>query len=79
MTHAHGTAELETFTVIYDRDGVASHGAVIARMGTGERVLARLPGENTAGIVRLTDLSQSPIGARGTIQQKTDELNWVFG
>ena len=78
-THAQGAAALETFTVIYDRDGAASHGVVIARMGTGERVLARLPGEDTGEIARLTDLTQSPIGARGTIQQKTDELHWVFG
>ena len=35
-------ARIETFTVIYDREGAPSHGVVIARMHGGERVLARV-------------------------------------
>ncbi len=72
-TTATGPAELETFTVIYDREGAPSHGAVIARMG-GVRVLARA----RDGIARLTDLSASPIGLAGLVQASTDELIWTF-
>ena len=77
-THAEGAAELETFTVIYDREGAASHGVVIARLRSGERVLARLPGNNGGEIERLTNLQHSPIGAAGTIRQQADELHWAF-
>jgi acetyl-CoA acetyltransferase len=77
-TTATGGAELETFTVIYDRDGAPSHGAVIARLGDGSRVLARVPGANDTAIGRLTDLAQTPIGAAGTVSAVTDELEWAF-
>jgi acetyl-CoA acetyltransferase len=74
-TTAEGDATLETFTVIYDREGAPSHGAVIARVGEA-RVLARVADE--AGIARLTDLAASPIGAAGTVHLMGDELGWRF-
>jgi acetyl-CoA acetyltransferase len=71
-----GAATLETFTVVYDREGAPSHGAIIARVGE-HRVLARFPGDDEAGIAWLTDLTTSPIGARGVITQTGDELVWT--
>jgi acetyl-CoA acetyltransferase len=79
VTDAEGAATLETFTVIYDRDGAASHGVAIARMAGGARVLARVPGEAQDEIARLTDLRQTPIGAAGRISHYGDELHWNFG
>jgi acetyl-CoA C-acetyltransferase len=75
-TAATGPASLETFTVIYDREGAPSHGAVIARLSTGQRVLARAP--HAEAIARLTDLAQSPIGAAGEVRAVSDELLWHF-
>ena len=71
-TTATGQATLESFTVIYDREGAPSHGVAIARLGN-TRVLAR-----TADIDRLTDTALTPIVAQGTITQGDDELVWGF-
>jgi acetyl-CoA C-acetyltransferase len=78
-TTAHGKGTLETFTVIYDREGAASHGVVIALLATGERVLARLSGDARDGIAQLCDPKKSPIGAAGKIVETNDELHWEFG
>ena len=75
-TTATGEAVLETFTVIYDRDGAPSHGAVIARLADGSRALARATGE--AALARLTDMAASPIGAAGAVETAGDEQVWSF-
>ncbi len=73
-TSETGPGCVESFTVIYDREGAPSHGVVIARTDTGLRVLARLPPEH---IDILTDLSVSPIGMAGHIHAG-DILTWEF-
>ena len=73
-TSATGEATMETFTVIFDREGAASHGVVIARMASGERALARV----TQEIPRLTDPEHSPIGSKGRMEWRNDELSWTF-
>jgi len=71
-----GPARLESFTVIYDRDGVPTHGVVIARTDAGPRVLARVPADETGA---LTDLARSPVGAFGMVHATGDEaLGWAF-
>ena len=75
-TEAEGGANIETFTVIYDREGAPSHGVVIARMRSGERVLARVA--EIDEIARLTDARQTPIGARGRTKATSGELRWGF-
>ena len=77
-TTATGPATLETFTVIYDREGAPSHGAVIAKLGAGPRILARVPSLDEAAIARLTDLARSPIGVDGDVFAADDELVWEF-
>jgi acetyl-CoA acetyltransferase len=76
-TTAIGAASLETFTVIYDREGAPSHGVAIARVAGDPRVLARVP--DADGIARLTDLARTPIGAPGEVRHESDELRWRFG
>jgi acetyl-CoA C-acetyltransferase len=73
---ASGSASLETFTVIYDREGAPSHGAVIARLGGGPRVLARAP--QAEAIARITDLTRTPVGTQGDVRLAADELTWHF-
>jgi len=73
-TSETGPAQVESFTIIYDREGAPSHGVVIARTVAGPRVLARvLPEEIDA----LTDLATSPIGVAGRVTDG-DILNWRF-
>lgn len=76
-TEAAGPARLESFTIIYDRDGAPTHGAVIARVGE-MRVLARVPGERHDAIARLSDLDASPVGAAGEVVAEAGELAWHF-
>lgn len=76
-TTATGPATLETFTIIYDRDGAPTHAAIIARCGA-QRVLARAPGEQHDAMARLGSLSETPIGSAGRVAAHGDELVWAF-
>jgi hypothetical protein len=69
-----GAAELETFTVSYDREGQPAFGIVIARTPDGRRLMARVPASDEATIRRLTDLDGSPIGLAGRVNRLNEEL-----
>ena len=72
---ARGTASLETFTVIYDRDGHVSHGVVVLRTADGFRTLARVPAGDERTLSRLTDLDRGPVGIDGTLQSGADGIS----
>jgi hypothetical protein len=69
-----GTAHLETFTVVYDRDGALSFGTVIARTPDGARLMARVRADDTASVGVLTNLDTSPIGRSGRVRRGADGL-----
>ena len=72
-----GVAALETFTVIYDRDGRPTHGIVIARTPAGERLMARVDPGDTPALAALTDLDHSPVGRSGQVTAGSDAaLRW---
>jgi acetyl-CoA C-acetyltransferase len=71
---AAGKAKVESFTVIYDRDGAAKHGVVILRNDQNERTLARVPASDRPTLARLLDLERSPIGAVGAISKADDGM-----
>jgi len=60
-----GPGEIETYTVLYDRDGAARFGAIIGRTPKGTRFLARVPKEDTAMIGFLVSGEAEPVGAKG--------------
>jgi acetyl-CoA acetyltransferase len=64
-----GAAHIETFTVVYDRDGAASFGTVIARTPDGARLMARVRGDDAASLAVLTDLNLSAIGRSGAVRR----------
>jgi hypothetical protein len=66
---------LETFTVIYDRDGAVNHGVVILRTAAGARTLARVPAADSDTLRRLTDLDRAPIGIDGTLTSSADGIS----
>jgi acetyl-CoA C-acetyltransferase len=70
-----GAACLETFTVIYDRDGRVRHGAVVLRTSGGFRTLARVAGDDERTLALLTDLEQGPIGVDGVLQAGADGIS----
>ncbi|SDB72675.1 acetyl-CoA acetyltransferase [Belnapia rosea] len=60
---AEGPATVETFTVLYDREGAPEHGVTILRLADGRRGLARVP--TAEAIALLTRPDQTPIGRPG--------------
>lgn len=74
LDEAPGPAAIETYTVLYGRDGTPQHGIVIARTAAGARTIARVPGSDVATVEFLTDGQQEPVGARGLIIRDPDGL-----
>lgn len=73
-----GPATLETFTIVYARDGRPEYGGVIARTPAGGRLMARVPASDQATIARLTDLDAQPVGAVGTVGRLDPKrLRWT--
>jgi acetyl-CoA C-acetyltransferase len=69
-----GPASVETFTIVYGREGAPQFGTVIARTPTNGRLMARVLATDTSTIAMLTDLDSSPIGANGVVKSGDDEL-----
>lgn len=75
-----GPARIESFTVIYDRDGAARYGAVIGRTPTEERFVARVPPEDRAAIELLVSGAEEPVGMTGlAVPGDQGLVQWRFG
>ena len=72
-----GPATLETYTVFYDRHGHPTHGVILARNPAGDRVIARIDGDEEAGIAFLTDGASEPVGTPGHTVRRKDALHWI--
>lgn len=70
-----GAAEIETYTVFYDRDGAPKSGAIVAKTPAGERTLAHVDATDADMITFLTDGACEPVGSSGRIETDTDGLN----
>ena len=71
-----GPATVETYTVLYDREGLAQHGAIIGRAPTGARFIAKVPAADRAAIHWLTSGEQEPVGMPGTAVRGEDGDTW---
>ncbi|MBB6290530.1 acetyl-CoA C-acetyltransferase [Pseudomonas sp. SJZ103] len=69
-----GRAAIETFTVLYARDGSVVRGVVIARTPEGARLLAGVEARDERSISALTNAQRSPIGCFGDVTLNTDGL-----
>jgi acetyl-CoA C-acetyltransferase len=73
-----GPATVETYTVLYDREGSAQQGAIIGRTPDGARFIAKVPAADAATIHWLTSGEQEPVGMPGTAVKGTDgDTRWV--
>jgi acetyl-CoA C-acetyltransferase len=72
VTDASGAGKIESFTVIYGRDGSAEHGVVMLRTEQGARTLARVPAGDTATLAHLVGMERTPVGSVGPITMATD-------
>lgn len=71
-----GRAVLETFTVLFNRDGSVAHGIVISRAPDGKRLLAKVPAEDVATLQILMDREKSPVGQVGEARLSGDVIEW---
>ncbi len=67
-----GPAQIETYTVLYGRDGSPKWGVIVARTPDGSRTLAKAAAEDTATIALLTDGAVEPVGRSGDILRSAD-------
>jgi acetyl-CoA C-acetyltransferase len=74
-----GIATLETFTVLFGREGGQRRGVAIARPDPGTRLIARIPAQDGEAITRLMNSKVNPIGAAGRTTLDSDGiLQWRF-
>jgi acetyl-CoA C-acetyltransferase len=71
-----GAATVETYTVLYDREGAVQQGAIIGRAPNGARFIAKVPAADAATIHWLTSGEQEPVGMPGTAVQGADGDTW---
>jgi acetyl-CoA C-acetyltransferase len=75
-----GPATIETYTVLYGRDGEPIQGVVILRTPEGERTLARVIRDDDSSLALLTSGNQSGIGTAGYVRTDTFGLPvWEAG
>lgn len=74
-----GQARIESFSIVFGRDGQPSHGSVIARTGHGTRAFARLDIADAAAMTTLLSLDATPVGRAGTVSRGEDGLQrWAM-
>jgi acetyl-CoA C-acetyltransferase len=75
-----GPGVIETYTVLYQRDGSPRFGVVVARNPAGARFLAKIPATDADGIAMLTSGAVEPVGRPGTAAPGPDnDLIWKDG
>lgn len=72
-----GTFPVETYTVLYDRDGRPRHGVVLSRGPGGERIIAKVEAEDSRSLAFLTDGRIEPVGTHGSNRKSGDTLVWT--
>ncbi|MFV0644278.1 MAG: acetyl-CoA acetyltransferase [Sphingomonadaceae bacterium] len=73
-----GPAAIESFTILYRRDGSPRKGVIVALTPAGKRTLAHIQGDDTAALARLTDPSAEPVGISGLIVSGDPLHLWQF-
>jgi len=71
VTEANGKGEVESFTVIYGRNGEAEHGVVMLRTQDKARALARVPASDRAALSHLLNLDAARSARAATSSQRT--------
>jgi acetyl-CoA C-acetyltransferase len=80
VTEAKGRGAVESFTVIYGRNGEVEHGVVMLRTSDNARALARVPAHDGATLAHLVNMDRTPVGTSGDIVSAEDGvLEWRVG
>lgn len=67
-----GPGAIETYTVLYDREGAVKSGVVVGLKDDGRRFLAQVARDDAETIAFLTDGNAEPVGARGDCVERDD-------
>jgi acetyl-CoA C-acetyltransferase len=80
VTEGSGKAKVESFTVIYGRNGEVEHGVVMLRTPENTRALARVPAQDGNTLSHLMNLDRTPVGSLGELATADDGvLEWRVG
>jgi acetyl-CoA C-acetyltransferase len=80
VTEAGGKAAVESFTVLYGRNGDVEHGVVMLRTSDNARTLARVPALDGKTLAHLLNMDRTPVGSSGDIVPADDgALEWRVG
>ncbi|MEL7030482.1 MAG: acetyl-CoA acetyltransferase, partial [Pseudomonadota bacterium] len=76
-----GPGVIETYTVLFDRNGAPTQGIIVARSpDAAKRFLAIVPASDEAGIAFLTDGRAEPVGSEGqAVAIENDMTLWTIG
>jgi acetyl-CoA C-acetyltransferase len=79
ITEASGKGSVESFTVIYGRNGEVEHGVVMLRTQDDARALARVPANDGATLAHLLNMDRTPVGSSGDVVTTEDGvLEWRY-
>src|SRR5580704_2038373 len=80
ITEASGKGSVESFTVIYGRNGEVEHGVVMLRTGNNARTLARVPARDGTTLAHLMNMDRTPVSSLGELTTAEDGvLEWRVG
>jgi acetyl-CoA C-acetyltransferase len=80
VTEASGQGSVESFTVLYGRNGDVEHGVVMMRTKNNARALARVPAADRATLAHLMNMDRTPVGSSGEIVTADDGvMEWRVG
>jgi len=75
-----GPGVIETYTVLYERDGTPRFGVVVGRNQAGARFLAKILAEDADGIALLSGGAVEPVGRKGVAVAGPDgDAIWQVG
>jgi len=72
-----GEFPVETYTVIYGREGEPESGVVISRTPDGRRLIAAVDPKDEGSIAFLTDGASEPVGTVGQNRKSGELLTWT--
>ncbi len=74
-----GPATIETFSIVYDRDGAPAYGSIIGRTPAGARVFGKIDMADGGLVETLVSLDASPVGLAGRVTVSDDGLQAWHG
>jgi acetyl-CoA C-acetyltransferase len=80
VAEATGRGAVESFTVLFGRNGEVEHGVVMLRTEANARTLARVPAQDAATLAHLMTMERTPVGSSGVIVMAEDGVpEWRVG